>query len=204
MCSLSSLPELKKEEILTERYNKRKAMTDRLAIKKKLKREKQFSPSSKREARAKGTDKLTQAKQRAMNDLKKKREKRRVAESDEDEEEEYISEYSDEDEEFVAHHKRLEHKNKEVERSTAATTTEPAEDNDSKPVNNKTLEIITLQRSFLEKNVDEPWFNDIIAGFFVRVGIGKNDEKPVYRVAQIVGTYCASIPHSFIVILLQR
>jgi len=59
-------------------------------------------------------------------------------------------------------------------------------DTSSNPVDAAGLNTIVLKREFLEKNVEKPWFNDIIAGFYVRVGIGSNDSKPVYRVAQIV------------------
>jgi hypothetical protein len=55
-------------------------------------------------------------------------------------------------------------------------------------LNLKALNDILLRRDFLEKKYDEPYFDELVVGFFVRIGIGMNSErKPVYRVAQVVG-----------------
>mmetsp|Transcript_52103 Transcript_52103/g.86375 ORF Transcript_52103/g.86375 Transcript_52103/m.86375 type:complete len:562 (-) Transcript_52103:524-2209(-) len=48
------------------------------------------------------------------------------------------------------------------------------------------LERIRLTRSRLEKWIVEPFFDKVVCGCFVRIGIGKNDDRPIYRVAEIV------------------
>jgi len=49
------------------------------------------------------------------------------------------------------------------------------------------LERIRLTRSTLEKWVVEPFFEDAVVGAFVRIGIGRRDDQPMYRVAEVVG-----------------
>lgn len=48
------------------------------------------------------------------------------------------------------------------------------------------LQRIRLSRFKLEKLVFAPFFAKTVAGCFVRIGIGVNDGRPVYRVAEIV------------------
>ncbi|XP_028791416.1 protein RTF1 homolog [Neltuma alba] len=44
---------------------------------------------------------------------------------------------------------------------------------------------ITLRRSKLAKWLNEPFFDELIVGCFVRIGIGKSDHGPVYRLCMI-------------------
>ncbi|XP_054801605.1 protein RTF1 homolog [Prosopis cineraria] len=44
---------------------------------------------------------------------------------------------------------------------------------------------ITLKRSKLMKWLNEPFFNELVVGSFVRVGIGKSDHGPVYRLCMV-------------------
>ena len=46
---------------------------------------------------------------------------------------------------------------------------------------------IRLSRFKLERWVHAPFFNDTVLNCFVRVNIGTNDGKAVYRVTEIVG-----------------
>ena len=48
------------------------------------------------------------------------------------------------------------------------------------------LERIRLKRDLLEKWVNEPFFERVLPGCFVRIGIGNKDGRPIYRVAEIV------------------
>lgn len=55
---------------------------------------------------------------------------------------------------------------------------------------------VRLNRSLLEKWVDQPYFERTVPQFFVRVGIGMNREQQnAYRMAQVVGKY--TDPSSF-------
>ena len=48
---------------------------------------------------------------------------------------------------------------------------------------------LRLTRNILEKWVDQPFFESVVVGFFVRVLIGMSKEKRmVYRLAQVQGT----------------
>ena len=51
------------------------------------------------------------------------------------------------------------------------------------------LRAICLKRDYLERKIDEPYFDKLVENCFVRLGIGHHNERPVYRVAQIVGKY---------------
>ncbi|KAK4273382.1 hypothetical protein QN277_021797 [Acacia crassicarpa] len=44
---------------------------------------------------------------------------------------------------------------------------------------------ITLRRSKLARWLNEPFFDELIVGCFVRIGIGKSDDRPVYRLCMI-------------------
>ncbi|KAK7259007.1 hypothetical protein RIF29_24601 [Crotalaria pallida] len=44
---------------------------------------------------------------------------------------------------------------------------------------------ITIRRSKLVKWLNEPFFDDLIVGCFVRVGIGRSDSGPVYRLCMV-------------------
>ncbi|CAL1372742.1 unnamed protein product [Linum trigynum] len=44
---------------------------------------------------------------------------------------------------------------------------------------------ITIRRSKLAKWLMEPWFDDLIVGCFVRVGIGKSRSGPIYRLCLV-------------------
>ena len=51
----------------------------------------------------------------------------------------------------------------------------------------KELERIRLTRTKLEKWLNEPFFEGVVVGCFVRVGIGMVEGRPTYRVAEIKG-----------------
>ncbi|KAL8583836.1 hypothetical protein ACOMHN_040305 [Nucella lapillus] len=49
------------------------------------------------------------------------------------------------------------------------------------------LDKIRLSRNKLERWCHMPYFNKVVEGCFVRVGIGNHDNRAVYRVAEIIG-----------------
>eukprot|EP01118_Nematostelium_gracile_P002358 TRINITY_DN1258_c0_g1_i4.p1 TRINITY_DN1258_c0_g1~~TRINITY_DN1258_c0_g1_i4.p1 ORF type:complete len:429 (-),score=144.81 TRINITY_DN1258_c0_g1_i4:49-1266(-) len=53
------------------------------------------------------------------------------------------------------------------------------------PVTYHDLRRICLKRDNIAAAIDEPYFDEIAIGCFVRIGIGFNEDRPVYRVAQI-------------------
>lgn len=93
--------------------------------------------------------------------------------------------YSDDDDEDASGNER-------DDRSEASYRSR-SEDEDETPnkksefVSNKEeLSKIRLSRYKLEKWVHSPFFNKTVTGCFVRIGIGTNDGRPVYRVAEII------------------
>ncbi|XP_032690520.1 RNA polymerase-associated protein RTF1 homolog [Odontomachus brunneus] len=86
-------------------------------------------------------------------------------------------------------------------RSSSSESRDSDSDNDKKSVtSNKAkpkkpvyintkedLNKIRLSRHKMEKFVHLPFFNRVVQGCFVRIGIGNNNGKPVYRVAEISG-----------------
>lgn len=48
------------------------------------------------------------------------------------------------------------------------------------------MERVRLSRDALEYFVDKPFFDELVVGFYVRILIGQNQGKAVYRVAEIV------------------
>ncbi|CAK8575287.1 unnamed protein product [Lathyrus sativus] len=49
---------------------------------------------------------------------------------------------------------------------------------------------ITVRRSRLVKWLNEPFFEELIVGCFVRIGIGKSDNVPVYRLCMVQKVEC--------------
>ena len=46
---------------------------------------------------------------------------------------------------------------------------------------------ITIRRSNLAKWFMEPFFEELIVGCFVRVGIGRSNGEPIYRLCMVQG-----------------
>lgn len=58
---------------------------------------------------------------------------------------------------------------------------------EARPVNLEELLSVSLKRDFIERKIEEPYFDRMVVGCFVRIGIGMHNERPVYRVAEIIG-----------------
>ncbi|XP_076175813.1 RNA polymerase-associated protein Rtf1 [Ptiloglossa arizonensis] len=86
-------------------------------------------------------------------------------------------------------------------RSSSSDSRDSDSDNDKKSVtsnkakpkkpiyvsNKEDLNKIRLSRHKMERFVHLPFFDRVVQGCFVRIGIGNNNGKPVYRVAEISG-----------------
>ncbi|XP_067203352.1 RNA polymerase-associated protein Rtf1 isoform X2 [Linepithema humile] len=86
-------------------------------------------------------------------------------------------------------------------RSSSSESRDSDSDNDKKSVTNskvkpkkpvyistkEDLNKIRLSRHKMERFVHLPFFDRVVQGCFVRIGIGNNNGKPVYRVAEISG-----------------
>ncbi|XP_043279611.1 RNA polymerase-associated protein Rtf1 [Venturia canescens] len=73
-------------------------------------------------------------------------------------------------------------------KSVTSSTTKPSKPKKLVFVNNKDeLNKVRLSRHKMERFVHLPFFDRVVQGCFVRIGIGNNNGKPVYRVAEISG-----------------
>lgn len=223
---LMGLTEKQREEILLERYNRRKELQGRWEMKKRLKATSGASTSTSASSastsprRVPKRNKTTDTtKASAFSDLKKKRAKALYDDDDDDFDEDDQLDSQDEnerdsDEDFVVgeeNEKRSSSRSKKGTKgevmsitvgpdsiSTSSTTTSTTggggwgdsdneEENLEKPAKLENIIEICLSRDYLEKNLDNIHFDEFVKDFFVRVGIGKNNDKLVYRLAQIVG-----------------
>lgn len=87
------------------------------------------------------------------------------------------------------------------QRSSSSSSRDSDSDNDKKSVasskaklkkpiyvtNKEDLNKVRLSRYKMERFVHLPFFDRVVQGCFVRIGIGNNNGKPVYRVAEISG-----------------
>lgn len=185
---LFSLPEVERENIIAERYNKRQEGLERFKLKQKLKREKGGHKDKRSATLRSKYEKGNKAS--ALDDLKKRRAKASQAvQSSSSDEEEIKDESVDSDDEFVIKEDK-ERIRKERERPSdyrnEEVKSDDHENNLSKPVNLQQLNAICLKRDWVIKKMDEPYFSEVAKGCFVRVGIGQHEGKPVYRVAEII------------------
>lgn len=121
---------------------------------------------------------------------------------EEEEEEEYSSDdYADRERSRSSARKSFRSRDSESQRPSAAGA-ESQDASESLPISEAAqLTKITFTRKFLEKYCEEPFFDDLCPGFFVRIGlftyfflylisfkgIGVHNGKSVYRVAEIKG-----------------
>uniref|UniRef100_A0A7S4BIC5 Plus3 domain-containing protein n=1 Tax=Chrysotila carterae TaxID=13221 RepID=A0A7S4BIC5_CHRCT len=75
----------------------------------------------------------------------------------------------------------------EVEESVEPTAASAPAWHFDPPAPPEELERIRLTRSKIEKWLVEPYFEKVVVGCFVRLGIGKANERPIYRVAEVMG-----------------
>lgn len=76
--------------------------------------------------------------------------------------------------------------------SSSSSSSDNEQDEEDKPayVPTKTdMNLIRLSRHKLERFVHMPFFDRIVKGCYVKIGIGQHNNMPVYRVAEVVGVY---------------
>lgn len=182
--SLYSLSEVQREDILAERYQKRKQAQERRQLRNKLKRDRNLvdsSPSlSNRRASKRVKSSGSEIRADALSDLISKRSQRAKAQTTtSDTEYDRIPKDDDSDTDFVI---------QEDKKPLNETSLQEPEDFSALPANVLDIEKIRLSRSLLEEHFNKPKFNKLVAGFFIRIGLGMTADKvPVYRVTTIAG-----------------
>jgi len=210
---LMAMPEIEREDILSERYQKRKELRDGWEVKRRLKAEqrarekkdkkdsgKESKPSREakdREARDLRPVRKPDTKGKALSELKKKRAKAGYKRSDSDDEVEEgeVEEHKDDDDDYALpkggssdHDAGSTARGKQDEEEEEEIVYHDEDDEDQgHPVTWQDVEKLRLDRGRLEKWIDKPFFNSLIPGFFVRIGIGMDPQTRmnVYRVAQV-------------------
>lgn len=228
---LESLPEIEREAILDERYERRKEMRAEFEVKRRLKAEQRSKrdadkKESKKESRRETREtkdrekrdrgaKKSESKGKALSELKKRRAKAGYKKSDSDFDEAEEGEVEEEkDDDYSpkkgaspdreissksskgSSHKQMKDDDDDYDDADEDTATssrdkgrESAKEpqRDGRPVSFEELDQLRLSRETLEKWMDKPFFDGLIPGFFVRIGIGMDPTSRlnVYRVAQI-------------------
>ena len=57
---------------------------------------------------------------------------------------------------------------------------------DREPITLDDLNSVRVPRGWLEKWAEEPFFNNAVKGCFVRLGIGMQEQRSIYKVCEIV------------------
>lgn len=169
------LPETQREAILFERSEERKRIQERNQLKRAL-RPNSAQGTREKKSRSKGSDSHTKA---ALSDLVARREKKHptkrshLFKADEDDDEDYEDDEVDDRKKFTP--KKMHHQSRENIREMLSQL--QLED----------LKRVQVTRTMLEQWLDEPYWDKVIHGLFVRVGVGEYHAKGyVYKVAEIV------------------
>lgn len=176
---LEGLNEFEREQVLAERAEKRQQLLEKIEIKKRLQAE------SRRKTRKKRTESSNKSKtKKGIQVLKERRSKKRQGIRDADSFFEELDEDYNEiaDEVFEDEELYRERIKKSIHgASYRAGSTEKL------PPTLEELSRIRVTRNQLEKWAYAPFFEETIAGCFVRLSLGVDRNKyPVYRVAQII------------------
>ncbi|EGC31866.1 hypothetical protein DICPUDRAFT_156220 [Dictyostelium purpureum] len=203
---LSKLPEVEREQILAGRYEKRKEARERWQREKLKEKEKKSSGTSSNTATSSDKYKISSStrsrgdnkddnKKEALKDIQRKREKSKK--DKEDESYELAVESSQQSSGGTASttspissaSQRLKQK-QDQERERNIREKEREMDKDiQKSIDTLTIHLMNhcrLSRNMLVKWVDQPYFETLAPGFFVRVVIGSHLNSPIYRIAEIV------------------
>eukprot|EP00054_Salpingoeca_dolichothecata_P027526 m.202541 g.202541 ORF g.202541 m.202541 type:complete len:924 (-) comp25984_c1_seq9:87-2858(-) len=190
---LDSLTEIQREEELTKRFEEREEAKTRFDLKKKLKASKEKQKKNKKKSQTKKTAKkkinktetvettgsgrnrrsaTTDKQGKALAKLKQRRKK---AQEDMDEQSEPSEDESDEYRRDSASEEEFEEE--DYDKS----------DEEKEVANRDDLETVRLSRHRLAGWCHEPFFESVVVGCYVRVGIGQgNDSRNTYRMVQIV------------------
>jgi RNA polymerase-associated protein RTF1 len=76
--------------------------------------------------------------------------------------------------------------------SSSSSSSDNEQDEEEKPAYVPTridMNNIRLSRHKLERFVHMPFFDRIVKGCYVKIGIGQHNNMPVYRVAEVINVY---------------
>jgi len=181
---------LARETILTERLERKERRFETLQIRQKMRERQQGQPAEKaRKASDRGRAAASAAEVQknkikelaARREEANRKERERVAAAREEEAE---ADEADEGELPEAMPAQRQESRLSIEGDGEVRNTAEGSREVAAPV--AQLERIRLKRDQLEKWLNEPFFERVLPGCFVRIGIGNKDGLPIYRVAEIV------------------
>ncbi|KAG0332168.1 hypothetical protein BG004_001364 [Podila humilis] len=190
---LMAMAEVDREQILFERAKKRTMLLDHRQVAKRLKRQEEASRSSRKGSGSAGRDnarRSTRAKDtktgntKALADLKKAQERKKARRSHSPEPRRRRKgsvDYSDKSESSSAESEEDRDYDSEPDRKKSSLSKSMAR----KPATFEELSSIKLGRDNLEKWCYSPFFKDTVVGCFVRVAIGQDRNRSVYRICEV-------------------
>jgi len=190
--NLMKMSAFEREQILAERQNKRDAWREKQQVRKKLREQerearRQKKPTESKSARSKRENSSSKdarsAQLRELKARKVSRDSKKAAQTQQLSPETQKKEEakSDSDSESSGDESDKE------ESSHKSTSKKDAEPEKKEVLSLKDLNMARVSRVHMARWVHLPWFNDLIKGCFVRVGIGSMGGELVYRIAEVVG-----------------
>lgn len=186
ICSLAGMSEIQRESELEERREKLQKYSDRMMLKQMVadqdggassEEEKPSKPTTRRKPVTKREKQLEELKKKRQN--KSNKQKRRQNGSDYDSEEERranrepsVPVYSDSDEDAEND-------------SDAPRVTKKSKGKSREAATHEQFNKITIPRGRLATFWPCPWFGEYVEGAFVKVGVGRENDETIYRLAKI-------------------
>lgn len=204
---LDDLTDLKRSEILFKRQEERDRKREIWNLKRSLKATKKGTTvkNDKRRSSSQGTQQQkksaalsqlrasrTQKKQDASRRQQKKRHEFRSSESESSSSSE--DDKDDSEDEYIPSRTKDRSKSKKGQDSSddsddvneSKKYDEPARKTGHLPASHEIIEKIRISRNRLERWIEEPYLETAVTGCFVRVLIGNNAGRPIYRLCEIV------------------
>jgi len=188
---LNAKTDLEREMILADRHDRKQRRMETLQVRAEMRAQRAVSKQQTQRrggARAAASAHADKSAKLAELAAKRQQSERRQKEKQMAEEREASDDESDGESAADAARRAAAEKRERAERARRDAEAE-AEARQPKegPAPFKQLERIRLTRQKLEKWINEPFFEDVVVGCFVRVGIGMQEGRATYRAAEIMG-----------------
>eukprot|EP01132_Coremiostelium_polycephalum_P001245 gene1245-1570_t len=198
--TLSKLPEFERENILSERYEQRKEAKASWELKKKEKKTSTVEIADYETSRSsRSADKGETKKSKALKELKQQREKSQKTKETRGDDGETNSSPIISSSTLQTPSSSSQNRERDRERDRREKEREKEKElanleREEKLIKDKLMELdiqilnqVRLSRNMLVKWVDQPYFEKLAPGFFVRVIIGTHLNNPIYRIGEIKG-----------------
>jgi hypothetical protein len=186
--------DLEREMILSDRHDQKQRRNETLQVRAMMRAERAKAAKAKPAAskeRNKGQQSAQKAKAKAQAEMQAKRQEKARREQLRQLAREESRRRDDEAEAAAAHDEGAREATERLARAPARAARPEAEAEPEAPAESaapiESLERIRLTRTKIERWLNEPFFETVLPGCFVRVGIGQHDQCPIYRVAEVTG-----------------